>query len=121
MSTYLQTKVDFGSYGVIFSETREEHTRKSIAREFAEGQFDPHGDGLGLLQVFEINTDAGTCVDITKAICEEAEHYITANCESCDGNRIRLMVQCGVLDEDVCEIKKGELIYSAVEHDRIAA
>lgn len=111
---HLITKTCFGRYGVTFDECAASLTRKDIVERFVNGEFDPSDKrGQGLLQVLEIDPAVGTCKDVTKAICQEAEHYIAANELHCDGNRLRLMQDYKVVEAWVSEIVEGRWLEAA--------
>ncbi|WP_448952170.1 hypothetical protein [Labrys neptuniae] len=114
------TKTCFGRYGVSFGECDVTLTRKAIVERFVNGEFDP-GDkaGQGLLQVLEIDPAVGSCKDVTRMICLDAEHYISANELHCDGNRLRLMQDYKVVPIEVAEIVEGRWLVAAPS--RIAA
>lgn len=114
---YLLTKVDYGKIGCCLTETDETVTRRQIAENFAIGEYDRIGDptALGLCAVLEIDTDAGSCTDITAAICKQAEHYIMANEMSADGNVVRLLVSTHVLPEWVSAIVEGVAVAADLE------
>lgn len=114
---YLLTKVDYGYLGACLTETTEKASRREIAENLAHGEYDRATDmtALGLCAVFEIDTEAGTCIDITPAICKQAEHYIMANEMSAYGNVVRLLVSTHVLPEWVSAIVEGVAVAADLE------
>lgn len=119
--SYLITKVHYGRLGWSFEETHGRETLKEIAENLAHHQYDKGRDSEGLMQVLEIDPEAGTCADVTKEVCKIAEHYIAANCMSADGNITRLMNEYHVLPDWVSAIVEGAWTAAEIEHDQVAA